>query len=98
MAQFDVHRMASGALVVDCQSVSLAFLTTRVVAPLMPATRVPARKDRLHPVFEVEGQPHLLAVHLAATLPARDLGPVILSLAQEHHAIVGAFDRLLTGV
>lgn len=97
MAQFDVHRMADGALVIDCQSGSLAFLATRVVVPLLPVSEVPKTKDRLHPTVEIEGRPHLLATHLVATLSSRDLGPAISSLAEERYAIVGAFDRLLTG-
>lgn len=98
MAQFDIHRTPGAGLVLDCQNASLAHLGTRVVAPLIPMGRVPSARDRLHPVFEIGGQPHLLATHLVATMPAKELGPVISSLASEHYAIVGAFDRLLTGV
>lgn len=36
MAQFDVFRTTSGALIIDCQSEALAFLATRVMVPLVP--------------------------------------------------------------
>lgn len=98
MAQFDVHRVSGSGLVLDCQNVSLAHLGTRVVLPLIPVSKVPPARDRLHPVFEIDGQPHLLATHLAATVPVKELGPVVASLSSEHYAIIGAFDRLLTGV
>ena len=98
MAQFDVHQSPDAGLVLDCQNASLAHLGTRVVTPLIPVRKVPTARDRLHPIFEIGGQPHLLATQLVATMPARSLGPVISSLASEHYAIIGAFDRLLTGV
>jgi len=98
MAQFDVHRSAEAGLVLDCQNASLAHLGTRVVVPLLPLGKVPQARDRLHPVFEIDGQPHLLATHLVATMPEKALGPVVASLGSEHYAIIGAFDRLLTGV
>ena len=98
MAQFDVHRTRDAGLVLDCQNGSLAHLGTRVVAPLIPVAGAPAARDRLHPLFEVGGQAHLLATHLVATIPAKELGPAISSLASEHFAIIDAFDRLLTGV
>ncbi|MEG3181617.1 CcdB family protein [Sphingomonas sp. LT1P40] len=98
MAQFDVHRTHGAGLLLDCQNGSLAHLRTRIVVPLIPVDTAPAARDRLHPVFDIHGQDHLLATHLVATVPTNELGKAIASLASEHHIIVGAFDRLLTGV
>jgi toxin CcdB len=98
MAQFDVHRIASGALVVDCQSDSLRYLATRVVAPLMRRVDVPAPTTRLHPVFEFEGETFLLATHLLTAMPTRDLGRPVASLDAERYAIVAALDMVITGV
>ncbi|RYD55725.1 MAG: plasmid maintenance protein CcdB [Sphingomonadales bacterium] len=98
MAQFDVHEIDGGFFVLDCQADSLAHLGTRAVIPLLSANRVPKGTDRLHPVFELEGEPFLLATQLIATLPVRELGRPKASLAGERYAILGALDLLLTGV
>jgi toxin CcdB len=98
MAQFDVHRIDGGSFVVDCQSDSLAHLATHVVAPLLHTSEVPAPATRLHPVVMFGGEPYLLATHLLAAMPTRELGPAMASLDAERYTLLAALDMLLTGV
>lgn len=98
MAQFDVHRIGGGSFVVDCQSGSLSHLDTRVVAPLLSSSAAPAPATRLHPVVMFKGEPFLLATHLLAAMPTRELGPALASLEPERHALLAALDMLGTGV
>jgi toxin CcdB len=98
MAQFDIHRISNGSLVLDCQADSLSHFSTRIVAPLMPQGSVPAPTTRLHPVFDFDGEPMVLATHLLTAMPARELGRPLASLAADHYTIIAALDFLLTGV
>lgn len=98
MAQFDVHRLKSGELVLDCQSNFLDILETRLVIPLVDPATVPDPLPRLHPLFDVEGERLLLATHWAGAVPLRDIGACVASLAQHDFTIGNALDFLLTGV
>ncbi len=94
MARFDLHRL-DGVLVVDLQHDLLDHLPTRVVAPLLPPERAGRPVRDLHPVFEVEGGPHILAVHQLAAVPRRELGPPVGTLEAEYDAVLRALDVLL---
>jgi toxin CcdB len=99
MAKYDVHQLPFGEYVVDCQADVLEGLfRTRFVVPLMPADKVPRQIARLHPFFEISGTRMLMATHLAAAVPAADLGEPIMSLAEYEYAIGGALDLLITGI
>lgn len=99
MARMDVYRIAgSGLLVVDCQADLLSDLNTRVVVPLLPVDKAPKPARNLNPVFEIEGDSHvLMAQHLSA-VERRELGARVGSLAAHEREIVNALDFLLTGV
>jgi toxin CcdB len=97
MSQFDVHRLRNGELVVDCQTDLLSVLETRLVIPLVDPETVPGPLPRLHPLFEIEGEEVLLATHLAAAIPARELGDAVASLATCDLAIGNALDFLIGG-
>ena len=98
MAQFDVCRLSDGNLVVDCQADLLDHLTTRFVVPLVDPGSVPGPLKGLHPVFEIGDEKLLLATHLAASVPASELGKRIASL-QRHYLTIGrALDFLFAGV
>jgi toxin CcdB len=97
VAQFDVYRSAGdGTLLVDCQSEMFDHFKTRFVIPLLPSRGKPAL-DRLHPIFEVQGEPHLLATPLASAVGLGDMGTKVASLTNERHTILNAIDMLLTG-
>jgi toxin CcdB len=98
MAQYDIHRLRSGELVVDCQTDFLDILQTRVVVPLVDPEAVPAPLPRLHPLFGIDGGRFLFAAHLMAAIPAHELGSAIGSLACEDLTIGNALDFLLTGI
>ena len=99
MARLDVYpspgRLAAG-YVVDVQSDLLSDLTNRVVVPLLPEAAVRAAA-RLNPIFEIDGQRHVLIVQSIATVPRRELRGAVASLKHEHDTILAAIDFLLTG-
>jgi len=98
MAQYDVHRLADGRLVVDMQASSLAALPTRMAAPLVPTGEGPTPLAHLEPVFAVEGvacAPH--AGEMAAIPRSVLSGPPVATLAGEAYRITRAIDFLFTG-
>ncbi len=98
MARFDVlPRRGSRLLLVDCQADALSHLPTRFVIPLLLPADVPRPIGRLNPLVRVDGTVWLLATHLAAAVPVRELGPRVTSLADEQDRIVAAIDFLLSG-
>ncbi len=98
MARFDVSpRRGARLLVVDCQADLLRHLPTRFVVPLLDTGEIPSPIARLHPIVTVEGRALLVATHLAAAVPLRELGPPVASLASEQDRIVAALDFLLSG-
>jgi toxin CcdB len=99
MAQFDVHRLANGPnLVVDCQSHLHDHIDSRFVVPLVPKDDAPTAVRRLNPVFVIDGEEYVMVTQSAAAVARNRLGPVIESLADRGHEIVGALDVLITGV
>jgi toxin CcdB len=98
MPQFDVHTSRDGSsLLLDCQSDLLDHFDTRFVVPLVP-TQTAQKLSRLHPVFEIAGQQHMMATQLASAVDAEELGTRIASLADRRYEIMNAIDVLLTGV
>ncbi len=98
MARYDVYPDEyDGLLLLDCQADVLSYLSTRFVVPLLPTKGTP-KVSRLNPVFSVNGEPYLLATHLASSMPARPLTKPLTSLRLEHDTIMNALDVLLTGV
>jgi len=99
VARFDLFRRPRGApgYLLQIQSDLLDRLETRVVAPLLPPDAVPRPIRNLHPRFEIEGQPYLMATQLLGAIPRRELGPAIGSLAAQQDDITRALDVLITG-
>ena len=99
MARLDVYpapgRAAAG-YVVDVQSDLLSALATRVVVPLLPEATIRAAA-RLNPIFEIEGQRHVLIPQSIATVPRNELRGAVESLKDHHDTILAAIDFLLTG-
>ncbi len=97
MARFDYYQGARGrGYLLDCQSEFLEELGSRVVIPLMPASGLPIA-SRLNPVFEIEGEKHVMSTHLIFAIPFERLGKRKGSLIEEHYAIMVAFDMLISG-
>jgi toxin CcdB len=99
VARFDLFRRPRGApgYLLQIQSDFLDRLETRVVAPLLPPDAVPRPIRDLHPRFEIEGQPYLMATQLLGAIPRRELGPSVGSLAAQQDDITRALDVLITG-
>ncbi len=97
MAQFDAIRMRSGELILVLQSDLIDYLPTRLVAPLLPVDSVPSIVPRLNPKLQISGETYVLATHLAATVPVRELGSVEATLEDQEYVIKGAIDMLTTG-
>jgi toxin CcdB len=97
MAQFDVHRLDDG-LVLDCQSDLLSHIASRLVVPLVPLSEGPRPAHRLNPVFEIDGHKYVMVTESAASVPTRQLGSIIGSVAEYSFHITGALDILISGV
>ncbi len=96
MAQFDVHRLAGGGLVIDCQADDLATIGTRFVIPLAKPGESAPTTPRLHPQVNVQGETLVLMTEFAAAIRTSQLGDKVGSLAEERFRILGAID-VLTG-
>jgi toxin CcdB len=101
MARLDVYRgpgRSGRFYVVDIQADLLADLATRVVVPLIPESSVRKVAAGLNPVFEIEGERHVMLTQAVATVPRRELRHAVMSLDKHHHTVLRAMDVLLTGV
>lgn len=85
-------------MVLDCQADVLGHEERRFVVPLLPSGMAPRALPRLTPIFTIDGQRFTMATPLAASVPRRELGEEIASLASERDRIIGAIDMLVTGV
>ena len=94
MARFDVFRLTTGDLAIDCQSDFLDNLATRLTVPLMVPDRVAAPVSGLHPTFEIEGVEMVMATHLAGAIPVRVMQAKIGSLADQQYVVQRALDTL----
>ncbi len=97
VCQFDVYRLGSG-LVIDCQSDLLAHLNTRVVVPLIPLDQAPKPARRFNPVFAIGGSDHAMNTQFVSAVELRELGEVVVSLADRSFEITDALDVLISGV
>ncbi len=97
-AQFDLYRMADGALVTVLQSDLLDAMTTRVVAPLIPQGALARALPTLNPAVTLGEEVYLFMPQLAATLTLAELGTRVGSLAAQRDALVRALDALLSGI
>jgi toxin CcdB len=82
----------------DVQADLLRHLSTRVVVPLLPVASAPATIARLNPMFEIDGERYVMMTNQIAAVQAKELGAVVVSLAEHHAEITAAIDILLTGV
>lgn len=94
MPRLDVHDI-DGTLVVDLQHDMLDHLPTRVVAPLLPPDRADQPVRDLHLTVVLPQGRFVLTTHLLATVPRRELGPVVGNLDARHDAVQRALDILL---
>ncbi len=84
-------------LVVVLQNDALNHLTTRIVAPLVPLDET-YEVDRVVPAVEVEGVRYVVATHLVAAIPVRNLGRMVGTLDAHESALKNALDMVFFGV
>ncbi|HEV2269764.1 MAG TPA: CcdB family protein [Steroidobacteraceae bacterium] len=70
----------------------------RIVAPLVPGSRIPGVVGRLMPIVKVNGVEYALIVPRLAAVPAVELRAVKGSLSTYRNEIVAALDLLFLGV
>lgn len=98
MARHDVHPAPDGrGYLLDVQTDLLGGLNTRVVVPLMPRDAAPEPARLLNPLFEVDGEPHVMATQFLSAVPAGVLRPPTASLAARAEEITRALDMLFQG-
>lgn len=96
MAQFDVHRLTNGILVVDLQTDIIGLDATRIVAPLREEGKY-ARFPGLTPVVEVEGRRWIVRLQELAAVPAGELRTRIGSIGHARIELKRALDILIDG-
>ncbi|TIM66669.1 MAG: plasmid maintenance protein CcdB [Mesorhizobium sp.] len=95
MARYDVFAgRVEGSYLLDVQSDLLDDFKTRVVIPLLPTTMTPPPMRKL---VEINGRKLVVATHLIATVPAKELGESRLNISRHHDDIVAALDMLFQG-
>lgn len=98
MSRFQLFGNPEGrGYLLDVQSDLIDIARTRVVVPLLPAKQTPAAIARLHPVFAIGGQDHVMATHLIATVPTEILTEPRGNLSEYRDAITAALDMLFQG-
>lgn len=97
MAQFDVHRLKSGILVVDLQTDLIGIDASRIVAPLRAAGRYAAFPG-LTPTVELDGMMWIVRVQEIAAVAGAELREPVASLAAHRDALKRALDILVDGV
>lgn len=89
MPKYDVYKTEGGYLL-DVQADTLDNLNTRIVVPLRAENRAPLPIKRLNPIFEVNGQEHIMLTHFIGTVPARQLSDPIANLSENFSEITNA--------
>lgn len=100
MARLDVHPMpgkGGHGYVLDVQAALLDHLATRAVVPLVPLAGAPTPIKELNPVFDIDGEPHVMLTQAIASIPAKELRRAVASLDGRHDEITRALDILLLG-
>lgn len=69
-----------------------------IVAPLVPASRIPGVAGRLMPIVKVKGADYALIVPRLAAVPIAELRAIKDSLSAHRNEIVAALDLLFLGV
>lgn len=103
MAQCDVfHNEAESKsyapYLLDVQADLLRDLDTRVIIPLVKAAAFGKPIRNLHPQFEIDGEPLVMATHLVAAIAKNELRRRETNFAEHRHTIIAAIDIILSGI
>ncbi len=96
MAQFDLHRLPGGVLVVDLQTDLIGLDATRSVAPLRE-DGVYARFPGLTPTADFEGRRLIVRLQQMASVPANKLGVPVGSVPHLRDELKRGLDILNDG-
>ena len=101
MPQFDVYKDRIGKrypLLLDVQADLLGQLNTRVVVPLAPKSRYPAKPiRRLNPILVVRGVEYVAVFQELAAIAATELGTVVGGCLDRRSDLLAALDLVFTG-
>lgn len=101
MPQFDVFTDAVGKrypLLLDIQADLLAHLDTRIVVPLAPLRRYPARPLRiLNPVLTLRNTQYVAVFQELAAIARNELGHLEGNVAAQRAELLAALDFAFTG-
>lgn len=98
MARYGIYPNPSGdGYLLDIQTDILAEFGTRLVAPLTPMNTGPIAVSRLHPVFDVEGVPHIMLTHLLGAVPSKLLKAPVADASDHFAEISSALDMVFQG-
>ncbi|MDE1145944.1 MAG: CcdB family protein [Azospirillaceae bacterium] len=99
MAQLDLYRVAGEpGYALEVQADLLKGLATAAVVPLWPRKISPRALDRLNPIFVIDGDDHVMVTQFIATIPRKELGPIVGSLSRAYYFdIINALDMLISG-
>ncbi|CNJ25974.1 cytotoxin [Yersinia mollaretii] len=83
---------------IDVQSDLIDVLTTRLVIPLFPISKIRAQPPvRLCPVIDVSGEKFVVMTHEMASIRRSSLGEVAGNASSDRGRIKGAIDFLIDG-
>ena len=98
MARYDAFPNPEGpGFVLDVQTDLLEGFDTRVVVPLVEKIPALTLLSRLHPIFDIDGKPYVMATHLLLALPQSVLRNRKANFAHRHDDIIAALDMIVHG-
>lgn len=98
MAKFDVYANPSAeGYLIDLQTDFLAELGTRLVAPLTPIASGPVPTKRLHPIFLIDGDAHIMLTHLMGAVPTTILKSPVANVSDHFAEVTSALDMVFQG-
>lgn len=98
MAQYDLFaNPVDHGYLLDVQNDLLEELNVRAVVPLLPQGNAPIAASRLNPVFEIDGEAHLMMTQYIAAVPASVLKAPVGDLSEKFDAVTAALDMLFHG-
>lgn len=98
MPRYDIYRPERGSgYLLDVQSDLLDQLSTRIVVPLLPKQDAPEPATRLNPVFELDGEDHVMVTQFLVAVPVSVLKRPEANLAYRYDDITNALDMVFHG-
>lgn len=98
MSRFDLYKISGGeGYLLDLQTDLLDLQTTRIVAPVMPQSTAEKTIKSMHPVVEINGEPHVVVTHLMGAVSKAALRVPVANLSDQADEFTRALDLLFQG-